>query len=160
MLPNCTPSGQWLDHVQETHPRRRSGRHLIIKIALASNAMPRQLYLAGVVFHPMPSVFGGAFSDIYFGTYQAMEVAVKRPRHASSKDRERTAKVQHPGSVLRHAFDDIAVLQASNSGLAWPQPSECASVPRPVQQPTCPERPIPCFTSYGIQPFGLHGSSL
>jgi hypothetical protein len=56
--------------------------------------MPLQLYLADVEFEDEPSAVGGGYGDIHFGTYGGAKVAIKRPRHSNSKDRQRTAKVR------------------------------------------------------------------
>jgi hypothetical protein len=77
---------QWLDNGSSLkHPLRRAVIYILVKLAAESGEYPPSLFITGVdVGSNRDPVATGGLADIFRGTYQGQDVAVKRLRMSDS----------------------------------------------------------------------------
>jgi hypothetical protein len=101
--------------------------------------LPPSLYVSGIFLQEprFPHKLGG-FSDVYRGTLDGRDVAVKRIRiHASGRQRQAAIRVSSHvmGSVYRGLSDidetrcNFSALLQGGSCLVSPQASKCSTIP-------------------------------
>jgi hypothetical protein len=95
---------QWLDE-HPTHFNRAVGIRLLIELASRSGEIPRSLFIEDAKLeNPQYPYTGGAFADVYRGTWDGKRVAVKRLRVMErGKARDATHRVS---SMIQIRFWD------------------------------------------------------